>query len=90
MVEGVSRTYGNTFLTHLTFAQAHKLEKLIKSIIDKASGLSLDDFKSHEKYDKMDANIYKQIVEKMIRRLEGRPVLPVCNRVFKKGVRRKY
>ena len=54
----------------MTFAQTHKLEKLIKTIIDKASGLSLDDFKSHEMYDKMDPHIYKQIVEKMIRRYE--------------------
>ena len=71
LVEKVSRTYGNACLTHLTFAQTHKLEKLIKTIIDKASGLSLDDFKSHEMYDKMDPHIYKQIVEKMIRRHEG-------------------
>lgn len=73
LVKEVCRMSGNTFLTHLTFAQTHKLEKLIKVITDEASKLSLDEFKSHEKYDNMDANIYKQIVEKMIRRHEGRP-----------------
>lgn len=72
LVKEVYRMSGNTFLTHLTFAQTHKLETLIKVITDEASKLSLDEFKSHEKYDNMDANIYKQIVEQMIRRHEGR------------------
>ena len=78
LVEEVSRTYGNTFLAHLTFAQTHNLEKLIKTIIDKASRLRMEDFKSHEIYDKMDQHIYKQIVEGMVRRHEGRPLCRNC------------
>ena len=70
LVQEVSRMCGNTFLAHLTLAQTHKLDKLIETIINKASGLSLDDFKSHEMYDKMEPHIYKQIVEGMIRRHE--------------------
>jgi len=60
----------NTFLAHLTFAQTHKLEKLVEAIITKASELHFDDFKKHEMYDKMEPHIYKQIVERKIRRLE--------------------
>lgn len=71
LVEEVSRSSGNEFLVHLTLAQTHKLDELVQTIIDKASGLSLDDFKSHEMYDKMEPHIYKQIAEGMIRRLEG-------------------
>jgi len=62
----------NTFLDHLTLAQTHKLEKVVETIITKASKLQLDKFKEHEMYDKMEPHIYKQIVEKMIRRLEKR------------------
>ena len=72
LVQEVSRMCGNTFLAHLTLAQTHKLDTLVKTIIDKASGLSLDDFKSHEMYDKMEPHIYKQIVEGMIRGHEMR------------------
>ena len=61
---------GNAFLGHLSFAQTHKLEKLVQAIIDKASRLKLDVFKRHEMCDKMEPHIYKQIVERMIRRLE--------------------
>ena len=78
LVEEVSRMHGNTFLSHLTFAQTHKLEKLIKTITDKASRLRLENFKSHELYDKMDQHIYKQIVEGMVRRHEGRTLCRNC------------
>jgi len=78
LVEEVSRTYGNTFLVHLTLAQTHNLDKLVKTIIDKASGLSLNVFKSHEMYDKMEPHIYKQIAEGMIRRHEERPLCRSC------------
>ena len=78
LVEQVSCTYGNTFLDHLTFAQTHNLEKLVKTIIDKASRLRMADFKRHEIYDKMDPHIFKQIVEGMVRRHEGRPLCRSC------------
>ena len=71
LVQEVNDTSGNKFLTHLSLAQTHKLEKLVKTIITKATELQLDDLKSHEMYDKMEPNIYKQILEGMIRRLEG-------------------
>jgi len=71
LVKEVLRSSGNSFLVHLTLAQTHKLDELVKTIIDKASWLSLDDFKSHEMYDKMEPHIYKQIVEGMLRRHEG-------------------
>jgi len=61
----------NTFLAHLTIAQTHKLEKLVEAIITKASELHLDDIKNHEMYDKMEPHIYKQIVERKLRRFEG-------------------
>jgi len=73
LVKEVYHTSGNKFLAHLPLAQTHKLEKLVKTIITKATELQLDDFKSHELYDKMERDIYKQIVEGMIRRLERRP-----------------
>lgn len=78
LLDEISRTYGNTFLAHLIFAQTHKLEKLIKTIIDKASRLRLEYFKSHEIYDKTDQHIYKQIVEGMVRRHEGRTLCRNC------------
>jgi len=84
LVEEVSRSSGNEFLVHLTLAQTHKLDELVETIIDKASWLSLDDFKSHEMYDKMEPHIYKQIVEGMLRRHEERPT------IFKTVVRRTY
>ena len=73
LVQEVSHTHGNEFLAHLSLAQTHKLEKLVKMIITKATELQLDDLKRHEMYDKMEPNIYKQILEGMIRRLEGKP-----------------
>lgn len=83
LVEKTSRMYGNTFLTHLTFAQTHKLEKLIKAIIDQATRLRMADFKSHEMYGKMDPLIFKQIVEGMVRRHEGRHLCRDCrNKAF--------
>ena len=73
LVQEVYHTSGNKFLAHLSLAQTHKLEKLVKTIITKATELQLDDLKRHEMYDKMEPNIYKQILEGMIRRLEGKP-----------------
>ena len=77
LVKEVSWSRGNTFLDHLTFAQTHKLDKLVETIIGKASKLLLSDFKTHEMYDKMEPDIYKQIAEGMIRRHEGRS-LQLC------------
>ena len=68
----VSKKPGNTFLADLSFAQSYKLEKLLRTIINRARQLNLSDFQSHEMYAKMDPSIYKQIAEGMIERLEKR------------------
>ena len=60
----------NTFLDDLTFAQTFKLEELVRTIVNRARGLPLRDFKRHDMYDKMDPHIYKRIVEGIIERLE--------------------
>ena len=78
LVEQVSYLYGNEFLDHLTYAQTHNLDKLVKTIINKATRLQMADFKSHEMYDKMDPLIYKRIVERMVRRHEGRHLCRDC------------
>jgi len=78
LVTQVNSSFGNFFLSHLTFAQTHKLERLVKTIITKACRLSLKDFKSHDMYDKMEPDIYKQIVEGMVRRHEGRSLCRSC------------
>ena len=66
----VSAKSGNSFLDDLAFAQTYKLEKLLQTIIGKARHLRLNEFKSHEMYDKIEPNIYKQIVEGIIERHE--------------------
>ena len=70
LVQLTSSKPENTFLDDLTFAQTYKLERLLTTIINRARGLRLRDFKSHEMYDKMDPHIYKQIVEGIIEKLE--------------------
>lgn len=72
LVDLVSRKPGNTFLADLSFAQLYKLEELLGTIVNRARQLKLSEFKSHEMYAKMDPNIYKQIAEGMIERLENR------------------
>ena len=70
LVEKVSRRSKTRCLDYVEFAKTYKLEKLLKTIIDKAQKLRLGDFKSHAMYDKIEPHIYKQIVEGMIKRLE--------------------
>ena len=70
LVNLVSSKSGDTFLADLTFAQTYKLEKLLRTIVNKAHQLRLRDFKSHEMYDKMDPHIYKLVVEGIIEKLE--------------------
>jgi len=71
LVDLVSKKQGNTFLADLPFAQTYKLEKLLKTIVNKACQLRLRDFKSHEMYHKMDPYIYKRIMEGIVERLES-------------------
>ena len=71
LVSLVSNKPDNTFLDDLTFAQTYKLERLLRTIVNRARELRLQDFKSHEMYDKMDPHIYKQIVEGIIENLES-------------------
>ena len=70
LVDLVSKKQGNRFLADLPFAQTYKLEKLLKTIVNRARQLWLRDFKSHEMYRKMDPHIYKRIVEAIFERLE--------------------
>jgi len=70
LVKLVSSKPDNTFLDDLTFAQTYKLENLLGTIVKRARQLGLQNFKSHEMYDKMDSHIYKLIVEGIIERLE--------------------
>ena len=56
-----------SLLIDLVFAQTYNFEKLLKITIEKAtSELRLEDFKSHEMYDRIEHQIYKQIVEGII------------------------
>ena len=71
LIEKVTRASGNTFLDELRFAQTHKLQTLVQTIINKAvQELRLDDFKRHSMYHKLEPDIYKQIVEGMIKKHE--------------------
>ena len=71
LVEKVKSASGNTFLDELRFAQTHKVDNLIKTIVDKAvRGLRLNDFKNHAMYNEVEPDIYKQIVEGMVEKYE--------------------
>lgn len=71
LIEKVTSTSGNTFLDEVRFAQTHKLQKLIQTIVNKAfHELRLDDFKSHHMYCYLEPDIYKQIVDGMIKKHE--------------------
>lgn len=72
LVKKVTSAVGNAFLNELRFAQSHKSEKLVQTIVDKAvCELRLDDFKSHAMYNEIEPDIYKQIVEGMIKKYEN-------------------
>ena len=78
LVKKVTSAVGNTFLNELRFAQTHKSEKLVQTIVDKAvCELRLDDFKSHAMYNEIEPDIYKQIVEGMIKKYENSGLGPV-------------
>ena len=70
LVKLVSSKSGNTFLADLRFAQTYKLERLLRTTVNRARELRLRDFKSHEMYDKMDPHVDKLIVEGIIEKLE--------------------
>lgn len=71
LVKKITSAHGNAFLNELRFAQTHKSEKLVQTIVDKAvCELRLDDFKSHAMYNEIEPDIYKQIVEGMIKKYE--------------------
>lgn len=72
LVDKVKNTSGKTFLYELGFAQTHQIETLINAIVHKTvRELRLDDFKSHEIYNDIKPDIYKQIVEGMVKKYEG-------------------
>ena len=71
LINKVSSQSGNGLIGDLVFAQTYNFEKLLKITIDKASQLRLKDFKSHEMYERIEPQIYKQIAEGIIERLEN-------------------
>ena len=71
LIEKVTRASGNTVVDELRFAQTHKLQKLVQTIINKAvDELGLVEFKRHYMYytNQIEPDIYKQIVEGMIKK----------------------
>ena len=71
LIEKVTIASGNTFLDELRFAQTHKLQRLVQSIVNKAvHELRLDDFKRHFMYGRIEPDIYKRIVEGMVEKHE--------------------
>lgn len=59
LITSVSAMPGNTFPADLTFAQNYKLDKLLRTAVERACRLRLCDLKSHEVYDRLDRHIYK-------------------------------
>ena len=83
LIKKVSSQSGNGFIADLVFAQTYNFEKLLKITIDKAiSKLRLKDFKSHKMYDRIEPQIYKQIAEGIIERLENRNCKSCGYRVY--------
>ena len=72
MVSKIQNASGNTFMADLIFAQTYNFEKLLKISIDKAiSNISqYNDFKSHELFDQIKPDNFKQIAEGIILRHE--------------------
>lgn len=72
MVSKIQNASGNTFMADLIFAQTYNFEKLLKISIDKAiSNISqYNDFKSHELFDQIEPQNFKQIAEGIILRHE--------------------
>ena len=71
LVKKLNNKYGNGCLDDLMFSQTYSLEKLHKTIINKACQLKLKEFKSHKSCNEMEIHSYKQITEGIIKRLEG-------------------
>ena len=72
MVSKIQNASGNTFMADLIFAQTYNFEKLLKNSIDRAilNILRYDDFKSHELFDQIEPQNFKQIAEGIILRQE--------------------
>lgn len=78
IVKRIRNAPGNTFMADMIFAQTCNFEKLLKISVEKAiNHLRLDDIKGHEMFDQIEPQIYKQILEGIIQRLEE-PV--ICGR----------
>ena len=85
IVKRIRNAPGNTFMADMIFAQTCNFEKLLKISVEKAiNHLRLDDIKRHEMFNQIEPQIYKQILEGIIQRLEE-PV--TCG--FRVTVRRK-
>ena len=82
MVSKIQNASGNTFMADLIFAQTYNFEKLLKISIDRAilNILRYDDFKSHELFDQIEPQNFKQIAEGIILRHEKATARCSCGR----------
>ena len=82
MVSKIQNASGNTFMADLIFAQTYNFEKLLKISIDRAilNILRYDDFKSHELFDQIEPQNFKQIAEGIILRQEKATARCCCGR----------
>ncbi|XP_078383991.1 BTB and MATH domain-containing protein 38-like [Oculina patagonica] len=60
----------DSVVADLVFAQTYKLEKLILASVNQAQSLSLEELKSDEKYDQIQPDNLKEIMEGIIKRLQ--------------------
>ena len=88
IVKRIRNAPGNTFMADMIFAQTCNFEKLLKISVEKAiNHLRLDDIKRHEMFNQIEPQIYKQILEGIIQRLEEPVTCGHCG--FRVTVRRK-
>ena len=82
MVSKIQNASGNTFMADLIFAQTYNFEKILKISIDRAilNILRYDDFKSHELFDQIEPQNFKQIAEGIILRHEKATARCSCGR----------
>ena len=82
MVSKIQNASGNTFMADLIFAQTYNFEKLLKISIDRAilNILRYGAFKSHELFDQIEPQNFKQIAEGIILRHEKATARCSCGR----------
>lgn len=58
-------------IAELVFAQTYNLKKLKKASIEMAQNLTLEELKNAEVYDQIESHNLKEVMEGMIKRLQG-------------------